>query len=81
MRSYCAAQGTMSKFLGWNVIEDSMREGMPIYIYDWVTVPCRRNRHNNVNQLYFNKKRLWLTRGNGRKYRIRFYKNINREII
>ena len=32
MRSCCTAQGTISSFLGWSMMEDNIRKGMYIYI-------------------------------------------------
>ena len=40
-----------------NMMEDSMRKTTYIYMYDWVTNMYRRNWHNIVNQLFFNKKK------------------------
>ena len=42
-------------------------------MYDWVTLLYRRNYHNPVNQLYFNKTLkknifLWLPDGRGREW-------------
>ena len=53
MRSYSTTLGTMCTLLGWTMMEDNTRKRM--YIYDWVTMLYSRNRHNVVNQLYFNK--------------------------
>jgi len=38
------------------MIEDNIRKGMCIYMYDWVTFLRNRNWYNVVNQLSFNKK-------------------------
>ena len=51
MRSYCAAQGTISSLLGENRMEDNIRMRMCTYMYDWVTWLYSRNWHSIVNQL------------------------------
>ena len=43
--------------LGQNMLEDNMRKGMYICVYDWVTLLYSRNWHNTVNQLYSNNKK------------------------
>ena len=58
MRSYCIAQGTISNLLEYTMMEDNIKKS---YIYDWVTLLYSRNRHNIVNQLYFNKKEKKMT--------------------
>ena len=55
MGSYCTAQGTMSNLLCENMTEDDMRKNA--YICTLFTADCR----NTVNQLYFNKKKFFLS--------------------
>ena len=55
MRSYCTAQGAIDNHLGWTMMEDNIRKGMYIHMYDWVIWHMERNWHNIVNQRYFNK--------------------------
>ena len=33
MRSCCTAQGTMSSYLWWNMMEDNVRKRMDIYVW------------------------------------------------
>ena len=38
------------------MMEDNIRKGMYIHVYDWVTLLYSKNMQNIVNQLNFNKK-------------------------
>ena len=53
---YSAVQGTIPNLWGQTIMENNIRKGMCMCMYDWVTLLYNRNWHNIVNQLYLNKK-------------------------
>ena len=55
MRAYCTAQGTICNLLGQTMMEKIIKRNVYIRITEFTVLYCR-NRHNTVNQLYFDYK-------------------------
>ena len=54
MRSYSTAQGTTSNLLGWNMMEDSARKGMYIYVWLGNLAVQQKLTEHCKSSIYFN---------------------------
>ena len=54
MRSYSTAQGTTSNLLGWNMMEDSVRKGMYIYVWLGNLAVQQKLTEHCKSSIYFN---------------------------
>ena len=59
MRSCCTAQGTLSRHLLWNMMEENVRKECVYMLCNWVTSLYSRNGQNTVSQLLTEKIKIF----------------------